>query len=51
IVISIRADYFGRKAYATIMGFSSMIMMVGMMSGALFTGFVADRTDDYTLAF
>jgi MFS family permease len=51
IVISIRADYFGRKAYATIMGFSSMIMMVGMMTGALFTGFVADRTDDYTLAF
>jgi sugar phosphate permease len=51
IVISIRADYFGRKAYATIMGFSSMIMMVGMMSGALFTGFVTDRTDDYTLAF
>ena len=51
IVISIRADYFGRKAYATIMGFSSMIMMVGMMSGALFTCFVTDRTDDYTLAF
>jgi len=51
IVISIRADYFGRKSYATIMGFSSMIMTMGMMTGALFTGFVTDRTDDYTLAF
>jgi len=51
IVISIRADYFGRKYYATIMGFSSMIMTMGMMTGALFTGFVTDRTNDYTLAF
>ena len=51
IVISIRADYFGRKSYATIMGFSSMIMTMGMMTGALFTGFVTDRTNDYTLAF
>jgi sugar phosphate permease len=51
MVISIRADYFGRRSYATIMGFSSMVMMVGMMTGALLTGFVADRTDDYKLAF
>ena len=51
MVISIRADYFGRSSYATIMGFSSLIMMVGMMIGPLFAGVMADKFGDYRLAF
>jgi MFS family permease len=51
IVMAIRADYFGRSSYATIMGFSSIIMMLGMMTGPLFAGTLADRLGDYKLAF
>lgn len=51
MVISIRADYFGRSNYATIMGFSSMIMMIGMVIGPLFAGNLADRMGDYRVAF
>ena len=49
--MSVRADYFGRASYATIMGFSSLIMMLGMMAGPLFAGNLADRLGDYKLAF
>jgi MFS family permease len=48
---SIRADYFGRAAYATIMGFSSMVMMIGMMIGPLFAGAMADWLGDYRVGF
>jgi len=51
LVMSIRADYFGRASYATIMGFSSLIMMLGMIAGPLFAGNLADRLGDYKLAF
>jgi MFS family permease len=51
IVIAIRADYFGRSSYATIMGFSSIIMMLGMMCGPLLAGTLADRLGDYGLGF
>ena len=33
MAVSIRADYFGRSNYATIMGFSSLVRMSGMMVG------------------
>ena len=51
LVMSIRADYFGRGNYATIMGFSSLIMMIGMIVGPLFTSSMADRLGDYKFAF
>ena len=51
MAVSIRADYFGRSNYATIMGFSSLVMMSGMMVGPLFAGYMADRLGDYKLAF
>lgn len=51
LITSVRADYFGRRAYATIMGFSSMIMMVGMTTGPLFGGFIRDVTGSYSMAF
>jgi MFS family permease len=50
-MMPLRADYFGRKQIATIMGFSSMIVMWGMMSGPVIAGVMADQTGDYRLSF
>ena len=51
LIHSLRADYFGRGSYATIMGFSSFIMMIGMMIGPIFAGVMADLTGNYTMGF
>ena len=51
LVMSIRADYFGRSSYATIMGFSSLIIMIGSTGGPLLAGNIADRYGDYQMAF
>ena len=48
---SLRADYFGTSSYGTIMGFSSLIMMIGMMIGPLLAGVLADRTGGYAVGF
>jgi sugar phosphate permease len=48
---AIRADYFGRSSYATIMGFSSIIVTIGTMVGPLLAGIMADRLGDYRLGF
>ncbi len=51
IINSIRAEYFGRRAYATISGFSALLIMVGMTSGPMFSGIVRDLTGSYKGAF
>ena len=51
LVNAIRADYFGRTSYATISGFASLVIMVGMTIGPLFAGFVYDWTGAYRTAF
>ena len=51
LINSIRADYFGRASYAQISGFSSLLIMVGMTSGPLFSGIVYDLTGSYRGAF
>ena len=51
LMMAIRADYFGRTSYGTIMGFSSLIVMLGMMGGPLLAGFLADRTGNYEVGF
>lgn len=48
---AMRADYFGRRAFAKVMGFSSMIVMLGMTSGPLVAGILADRLGNYQLGF
>jgi MFS family permease len=48
---AMRADYFGRKHFGTIMGFSSMVIMVGMVSGPLIAGIMADHFGNYTYGF
>ncbi len=48
---AIIADYFGRKAFATISGFRSSIQMVGIIIGPVVSGFVYDKTGSYEWAF
>ena len=51
LMSAIRADYFGTAAFGTIAGFSSMIVMLGMMAGPLVAGMIADRTGSYVPGF
>jgi MFS family permease len=51
LMMPLRADFFGRKSIATIMGFSSMIVMFGMTGGPIVAGIMADLLGDYRLAF
>jgi len=51
LMSGIRADYFGRAAFGTISGFSSLIVMLGMMGGPLVAGILADRTGSYRPGF
>ncbi|HXH23205.1 MAG TPA: MFS transporter [Dehalococcoidia bacterium] len=48
---AMRADYFGRRSFGTIMGFSSLIVMFGQVSGPLLAGVLADRTGSYESGF
>lgn len=51
LMSAMRADYFGRRAFAMVMGYSSLILMVGSVIGPLLIGIVADSTGAYGLAF
>ena len=51
ILSAMRADYFGRKSFGTIMGFSSLIIMLGMIIGPLFAGQMYDSTGSYSTSF
>lgn len=48
---ALRADYFGPGSYGQIQGFSSLIVMLGMMCGPLIAGAVYDAQGTYTPAF
>lgn len=48
---SLIAEYFGRRAYATIQGFRSTIQMIGIIIGPLVSGYVFDTTGSYEWAF
>ena len=51
LMMSIRADYFGRKAYGTIWGVSLLVLNVGNMTGMVVTGHLADQFGGYQVAF
>ena len=51
IMQALRADYFGRTSFATIMGISFSFVMLGQMAGPLLAGALADALGDYRLAF
>jgi sugar phosphate permease len=48
---AIRADYFGRASFGTIMGFSSMVIMLGTVGGPMVAGVMADHFGNYRAGF
>ena len=51
LMVALRADYFGPKSFGTIMGISSLIVMIGMTLGPLISGIMFDIYGNYDLAF
>ena len=51
LMVALRADYFGASSFGTIMGFSSLVAMLGMTLGSLFAGVMKDVFGDYVAAF
>jgi MFS family permease len=48
---ALRADYFGTASFGKIMGFSSLIIMMGMTAGPLIAGGLFDLTGSYSPGF
>ena len=46
-----RADLFGSTSFGAIMGFSSLVVMLGAAGGPLLAGLLFDRLGDYTTTF
>ena len=51
LLTAIRGDYFGRKAFATIMGISQLPTSVAMVFTPLYAGWVFDSTGSYFVPF
>jgi MFS family permease len=47
----LRADYFGRNSYATILGWAHMVEMLGVIAGPLLAAVLYDWTHSYVVAF
>jgi len=48
---AMRADYFGRRSIGMIMGLSSVIIVMGQISGPMIAGVLADWTGNYRAGF
>ena len=48
---TMRADYFSATDFGKIMGFSSLIIMLGMIFGPIVAGALADATGSFTTGF
>ena len=51
LAVALRADYFGPKAFGTILGASMSIAMIGMSTGPLVAAFTADAFGSYEIGF
>ena len=51
LLTAIRGEYFGRKAFATIMGISQMPNNIAMMFAPLFAAYMFDTTGTYIVPF
>ena len=51
LTMAIRAEYFGRAAFGTVMGFSSLIILLGMVFGPILAGLSYDLTGSYRTGF
>ena len=47
---SLMGDYFGRRRFATLRGIASAVGMLGAAVSPVYTGWVWDRTESYTLS-
>ena len=47
LMIALRADYFGAASFGTILGFSSLIVMLGTVSGPVIAAYMADVSGNY----
>ncbi len=48
---ALRADYFGSESFATIMGVSNMVIIIGTILGPVIAGYVYDQTGSYRIGF
>ncbi len=48
---ALRVDYFGRRAFPSIMGYSFLIATFGTIGGPLVAGFLADTFGNYRIGF
>lgn len=51
LMSALRADYFGRKSFPMIMGYSSLIVKAGSMSAPILAGIFVDTVGDYRRVF
>ncbi len=51
LIFAMRAEYFGRKAFATIQGIMQMFLIPATIAGPIFAGYVYDTTGSYYNAF
>jgi MFS family permease len=51
LMTPIRADYFGRRAMASLEGWAAIVTTTGLTVGPIAAGFIADHTGSYRLAF
>lgn len=51
LMSAIRADYFGSTEFGKIMGYTSVVLMFGMVGGPLLAGILADVTGSYRIGF
>lgn len=51
LMMAIRADFYGMRNFGTIMGYSTVIIMIGPLIGPWFGGAMNDRFGTYTEAF
>jgi len=51
LMVALRADYFGASSFGTIMGFSSLIVMLGMSTGPILAGYLHDVYGNYEIGF
>lgn len=51
MMLALRADYFGRKAFGRISGASTFLVTSGSLLGAVYAGEIFDSTGSYDIAF
>ena len=51
LMSALRADFFGRKAFGSILGLSAIIVTIGSVTGPVLAGILADSFGNYQIGF